>query len=247
MSASSLSDLPTELICKIFESAADFSVVAALAKTARIFYYTWQEHAGSIYEAVAPRAISNLAVAERLADEQEAAEARKQPHNGSNKSITRVKRLLSNMRCASAASAEWVDFCEIHKWREDQMPMTSSEISRFQHAFYCVWTIGFLGHSGRPDRAWEYMDERSPREMCKLNELKEWVFFSKNEFRSVGLDFKDNYWDTGLEVVSLRWHSHKTRGLDHVSRPQPTPEDWVAFFDHTQKWIEQIPGDRRDW
>jgi hypothetical protein len=91
------------------------------------------------------------------------------------------------------------------------------------------------------------MDERSPREMCKLNELIEWVFFSKNESRSVGLDYKDVYWDTGLEVVSLRWHSHKTRRLDHVSRPEPTPEDWVAFFDHTQKWIEQIPGDRQDW
>jgi hypothetical protein len=138
MSASSLSDLPTELICNIFEAAADFSVVAALAKTVRIFYYTWQEHAGSIYEAVAPRAISNLAVAERLANEQEAAEARKQPHNGRNKSITRVKRLLSNMRCVSAASAEWVGFCEIHKWRQEQTPMTSSEHSRFQHAFYCV-------------------------------------------------------------------------------------------------------------
>jgi hypothetical protein len=247
MSASSLSDLPTELICEIFESAADFSVIAALANTARIFYYTWREHAGSIYEAVAPRAISNLAVAERLVDEQEAVEARKQPHDGSDKFITRVKRLLSNMRCASAASAEWVSFCEIHKWRECQTPMTSSEISRFQHAFYCVWTIGFLGHSDRPDRAWEYADERSPREMCKLNELNEWIFFSKNQFRSVGLDFKDDYWDTGIEVVTLHWHSYKTRGLDYVSRLQPTPEDWVAFFDHTQKWIEQMPGDGEDW
>ncbi|KAF2667355.1 hypothetical protein BT63DRAFT_290565 [Microthyrium microscopicum] len=246
MSACSLPGLPTEIICKIFRSAPDFSVIAALAKTARVFYYIWRKHAGSIYKAVAPRAISNLAIAERLADEQGIVEAMEQPHGGSNKSIVRIKRLLSNMRCASAASAEWVDFCAIHKWREDQSPMTSSEMLRFQHAFYSVWAIGFIGHSSREDRdrALEYVDERSPREMFSLNEFSDWTFFSKNEFEPVNLDFKDDNWHTGREVVSMGWSSYKARGFDFVLRPQPTPEDWVAFFDHTQAWVDEVPADK---
>jgi hypothetical protein len=82
MSASIFSTLPSELICQIFESADDFSVVAALAQTASIFYHTWRENPTSIFQAVAPRIFSNLTDAERLLDMQEAAEAGSQSQDG---------------------------------------------------------------------------------------------------------------------------------------------------------------------
>jgi hypothetical protein len=82
MSASIFSTFPPELICRVFQCAADFSVVAALAQTARIFYHTWRENPTSICQAVAPRVFSNLSDAERLLDTQETAEAISQSHDG---------------------------------------------------------------------------------------------------------------------------------------------------------------------
>lgn len=101
MSASLFSTLPPELICRVFESADDFSVVATLAQTARIFYH---KNPTSICQAVAPRIFSNLTDAERLLDMQEEAEVVSQSQDGrEQKPIVRAKRLLFNARRASAA------------------------------------------------------------------------------------------------------------------------------------------------
>lgn len=136
-------------MCQIFESTADFSVVAALAKSARIFYHIWRENATSICWAVGSRAFLTPTDAERLVDIQEAAEAGSQPQEDrGQKPILRAKRLLRNAHGASAVSYDWVELCGIHGWRdsiltwdgdtEQDWHMRPHEIARFEHAFYSL-------------------------------------------------------------------------------------------------------------
>ncbi|KAF1955165.1 hypothetical protein CC80DRAFT_493109 [Byssothecium circinans] len=245
MSASLFPTLPPELICRVFEFADDFSVVAALAQTARIFYLTWREHPTSICQAVAPRVFSNLTDAERLLDMQEAAEAVTQSQVGrKEKSIIRAKRLLSNARCASAAADHWVDICEIHKYFDREDPrMRPSELARFEHAFYSVWTIGIMGTVPYlHDQASAFLDECSPRELCRLNELAQWaIYFNENEFGSSGLDFHDEIWKIGCDLASSRWMKVAYHDGRHaIAPPDGTPLKFFAFFDDTQKYLELI-------
>lgn len=249
MSASPFSTLPPEVICRVFESADDFSVVAALAQTARIFYHTWRENPTSICRAVAPRVISNLTDAERLLDMQEAAEAEavSQSQDGrEQKSIIRAKRLLFNARCASAAGDCWVNLLQIHETfdreehRGEDPHMRPSELARFKHAFYCVWTIGVMGKAPHlQDQASAFLDECSPRELCRLEELAVWATsYNDNDFGSLGLDLEDEVWKAGCDLVSKRWMAY--RDGKQIAAPDYTPLYFFAFFDHTQRFIDLI-------
>ncbi|KAF2251490.1 hypothetical protein BU26DRAFT_603900 [Trematosphaeria pertusa] len=247
MSTSLFSALPPELICQVFESADDFSVVAALAQTARIFYHTWRENPTSICRAVAPRVFSNLTDAEQLLDMQEEAEAVSQSQGGrEQKSIIRAKRLLSNARCVSAAGDNWASFCQIHESYErgEDPYMRPSEFARFEHAFYCVWTIGVMGSTPHlQGQASAFLDECSPRELCRLAELGDWAEnFNGNDFGSSGLDFEDEVWKAGCDLVSKRWEAYMKQRRT-ISIPDFTPINFFAFFDHTQRYIKHIPDE----
>ncbi|KAF2177167.1 hypothetical protein K469DRAFT_733064 [Zopfia rhizophila CBS 207.26] len=244
MSASLFSTLPPELICRVFESADDFSVVAALAQTARIFHHTWRENPTSICRAVAPRVFSNLTDAERLLDMQEEAEAVSQSQDGrEQKSNIRAKRLLFNARCASAAGDNWVNLCEIHEYfdRGEDPHMRPSELARFEHAFYCVWTIGVMGRTPHlQDQASAFLDECSPQELCRLAELGEWATnYNENDFGSSGLDLEDEVWKAGCDLVSKRWKAY-LHGRHTIPAPDYTPMNFYAFFDHTQRYLDLI-------
>ncbi|KAN0098326.1 hypothetical protein V8E51_013989 [Hyaloscypha variabilis] len=247
MSASLFSTLPPEIICRVFESADDFSVVAALAQTARIFYQTWRENPTSICRAVAPRVISNLNDAERLLDMQEAAGSVSQSQEGPEQnSIIRAKRLLFNARCASAAGACWVNLLQIHETfdrgehRGEDPHMRPSELARFEHAFYCVWTIGVMGSAPHlQDQASAFLDECSPRELCRLEELAVWATsYNNNDFGSSGLDLEEEVWKAGCDLVSKRWMAY--RDGKQIAAPDYTPLYFFAFFDHTQRFIDMI-------
>jgi hypothetical protein len=174
-SAPLFSTLPPELICQVFEFAADFLVVAALAQTSRPLYHTWRRFPSSICRAVDHHALFSLADAELLLDvHEEAAEATDQLQDRLEpKSIVRAKRLFFNTRCASAVTKEWIGLLEIEYYfdREND-PIRPSEIVRFQHAFYCVWTIAVMETSPHlQHKASTYLDKCSPRELCRLDEL----------------------------------------------------------------------------
>jgi hypothetical protein len=244
-SASLFLALPSEIIHQIFESAPDFSVVAALAQTARIFYNTWRENPTSICQAVALRVFSNLTDAERLLNVQEEAEAVSQSqHSREQKSIIRAKRLLFNARCASAAIENWVDLCQIHEYsyRGEDPHMRPSEITRFEHAFYCVWTIGVMGTTQYlQDQALAFLEECSPRELCMLLELASWAtYYNDNDFGSIGLDLHDEVWKAGCDLVSKRWIAFQEGRRYGLPAPDYTPLNFFAFFDHTQRYIDLI-------
>jgi hypothetical protein len=252
MSASLFSTLPPELICRVFESADDFSVVAALAQTARVFYHTWRENPTSICQAVAPRTFTNLTDAERLLDMQEEAEVVSQPQDGrEQKSIIRAKRLLSNARCASAAGDNWVNLCQIHECFDrgehlgEDPHMRPSELARFEHAFYCVWTIGVMGKAPHlQDQASAFLDECSPRELCALDELATWAqYYNHNDFGSSGLDFHDEVWKAGCDLVSKRWVAYVDGGRRGMAGPDYTPLFFFAFFDNTQRYLDLIQNE----
>ena len=161
----SFSTLPPELICQVFESADDFTVVSALAQIARIFFLVWRENPTSISQAVAPRIFSNLHDAERLLDMQKEAEAvNLSEDNHKQKSINRAKRLLFNARCASAVSNTWVGWIQPQPLFDGgETPVSPSEIARFQHAFYCLWTIAIIENTPHlHDQASAFFDECSP-------------------------------------------------------------------------------------
>ncbi|KAF2690759.1 hypothetical protein K458DRAFT_426204 [Lentithecium fluviatile CBS 122367] len=228
----------------IFQSADDFSVVTALAQTAHIFYHTWRENPTSICQAVASRIFSNLTDAERLLDMQEEAEAVSPSQDGrEQKSIIRAKRLLFNARCASAAGDSWVSLCQIHECfdRGVDPHMRPSELARFEHAFYCVWTIGVMGRAPHlQDQTSAFLDECSPRELCRLDELATWAtYFNENDFGSLGLDLHDDVWKAGCDLVSKRWKVCQD-GRHGIAAPDYTPLNFFAFFDNTQRYLDLI-------
>ncbi len=249
MSASSFSILPPEVICQMFEFADDFSEVAALAQTARIFYYTWREHPTSICQAIAPRAISNLTDAERLLGIQQEAEAATQSQYSREQiPMIRAKRFLLNARCASAASVNWADLLLVHNTffmgeeldRREDPYMTPSEIIRFKHAFYRVWTIGVMNRAPHlKDQALAFLNECGPKELCRLDEFVMWArSYNENNFGFSGLDLEYEIWRASFDLVSKRWSAY----IDgkHISSPVYAPFHWFAFFDHTQSYIDMI-------
>lgn len=240
------SALPPELICQVFEFAADFSVVAALARTARPFYHTWRKFPTSICRAVAPRVFFSLADAERLLDKQEEAEAMGQSQEVfESKSLIRAKCLLFNARCASAVTKDWIELCEIEaSFDREHDPMRPSEIARFQHAFYCVWALGVMGTAPHLlHKASAFLEECSPRELCRLDEFASYaVYYNDNKFGSVGLDFQDEVWTMGCDLVSTRWVEVAQEGR-HLRQVEGARLNFFVFFDETQKYLETIDGE----
>ncbi|KAL8724635.1 MAG: hypothetical protein Q9166_007845 [cf. Caloplaca sp. 2 TL-2023] len=248
MTPYSLASLPPELLCRIFKSADDFSVVSALSRTAHIFIDVWRANSSQIYEVVAPRVFSNLTDVERLINVQEEAEALKQlqsRQHGCDGAGFRVKRLLFNARCASAAYSNWVSVCAIHHYpdRGENPYMRPSERGRFERAFYLVWTIGVMA---RPkllqNQASTFLDTCSPRELCRLNEMSTWIeYYNENDLSSLGLDFHDETWKVGCDLVSKHWIAYLKIGNHSITVPDCTPFTFFAFFDNTQDYLGQIP------
>lgn len=236
------SSLPPELICRVFEFAPDFSAVAALAQTARPFYHTWRKFPLSICRSVGPRALPSFSDAERLLDVQEEAATFQSQTQIEQKSVHRAKRLLSNARCASAVTGNWIELCEIEaSFDRENDPMRPSEIARFQHAFYCVWLVGILGTAPPlQHRAPAFLEKCSPRELCRLDEMATYaVYYNDNNFGSVVLDFQDDVWRTGCNLVSTRW-AYVAQGRGHFRQVDGPKLNFFAFFDETQKYLETI-------
>lgn len=253
-SASFFSTLPPELICEVFKCVDDFSVVAALAQTARIFYYTWRQNPTSICRAVAPRVISNLADAERLLDMQEEADPTAEPVSQDQdgrlqKSIVRARRLQSNAHRLSAASDDWVSFCQDYPWPDrGHDDMKPSELARFEHAFYCVWTIGVMGNTPHlQDQASVFLSTCAPRELFRLYEMSSWADFSGGNNSDIsGFKVHEGVaWKSGCDLVVDHWEDRVDRGLrvpPECELPH-TPMEFYAFFDHTQKFLEYFPDE----
>jgi hypothetical protein len=251
MSVPLFSNIPPELICRVFESLDDFSEVAALAQTGRIFYHTWREHAAPICRAVGPRVFRNFIEAERLLDMQEKAEGISQPQDGGEQESTvRVKRLMSNARCAAAACADWVEFCQIQDTLGafDRGPegspetyMRPSECARFDYTFYSLWTVGVMQSALHLQRhASTFLENCTVQELCRLDEMATWAYnYNENEFGTTGLDLRDEVWMAGYEVVSKYWKAYLKEG---ATTPGPdahyTPIGFFAFFDHTQRYLD---------
>jgi hypothetical protein len=263
MSASHFTTLPPELICHVFESAADFSVVACLAKTARIFYHIWRNNPSSICQAVGPRVIANFTDAERLLDMQEKAKTVRHsdlPDWHKQRSINRAKRLLSNARWASAASSEWAVWFEgisesynratqrgeelgvpRSEVAEGDLHLRPREIARFEQAFYRVWTIGVTGKTVcLRSQGSRFLDKLCPRELFCLDEFTTWAeSYNENDYGSVGLDFHDAVWKIGCCLVSDRWRTiQKTWPICVYPNKYDAPMDFFAFLDHTQIYLD---------
>jgi hypothetical protein len=184
-----------------------------------------------------------LADAEQLLDMQEEAEAMGQSQDKlEQKSIMRAKRFLFNARCAFAVTKDWIELCEVEvSFDRKHDPMRPSEIARFQHAFYCVWTVGVIGTAPHlQHKASAFFDECSPRELCRLAEMASYaMYYSHNDFESVGLDFKDEVWKMGCDLVSTRWVevAQEGRYFRQVDGPKL---NFFVFFDETQKYLETI-------
>ena len=104
----SLTKLPPQIILQIFEYAPDFSVVNALARTARALHSSYVAGSPAIFHAVASRIRLDLPFAEQLVDVQEAAHDAIPPLFGDQQNApSRNRRLLSNARCAAAASTNF--------------------------------------------------------------------------------------------------------------------------------------------
>jgi hypothetical protein len=94
------------------------------------------------------------------------------------------------------------------------------------------------------EKASTFLDGCSPRELCILNELAEYAqSWNENNFRSVGLDFSNEVWKTGCNLIRKLWQMGKWSGW-YV--PNTTITDFHVFYDDTQPWLERVPDKRED-
>ncbi|KAH8663105.1 hypothetical protein BGZ60DRAFT_412771 [Tricladium varicosporioides] len=67
--------------------------------------------------------------------------------------------------------------------------MRPSELAHFEHALYCVWTIGVMGMTPHlQEQASTFLNKYSPRGLSRLLELRTWARgYNYNDFGSLGL------------------------------------------------------------
>ncbi|EHK20039.1 uncharacterized protein TRIVIDRAFT_224218 [Trichoderma virens Gv29-8] len=249
----SLTNLPQEIIRQIFESAPDFSVVNALARTARPLYASYVAGCPAIFHAVASRIQPEFPFAKRLVDTQEAAndaspflsEDKDKRKNGPS----RDERLLSNARCAAIASTNFAAECKIHLFTsargKENPEFRPSERARFKKSFYQLWTLCILANTpSLLSSALEYLDMLNPIELAGLDEMTNWAMgYSENEPEDSWLDFKTGLRDAGFDMVNqyCDWERKEKSGHRkiHVYSDEAPLGFWV-FFDHSQKYLKQI-------
>lgn len=247
----SLTKLPPEIILQIFEYAPDFSVVNSLARTARALQSTYVVGSSAIFHAVASRIRPDLPFAEQLVDAQEAAYDASPPLSGDQQNApSRNQRLLSNARCAAAASNTFAADCKIHLFTrsrgEENAAFRPSERARFRKSVYQLWTLCTIANtpSLRPS-ALEYLDMRNPIEIAGLHEVTTWArCYNGNKLGDLALDVRTStWWDAGSDMVNeyCDWdpeeksEHRRIHGLNDEAPSKP----WV-FFDHAQKHRKQI-------
>ena len=103
MRISRFTDLPPEVILRIFRHADSFATVNALVRTASIFHCVWLMNANTIALRVLPEAIECYNEAHDLVEAQELAKASKRLSGGRRRShrevvIVLVQRYLANHR-----------------------------------------------------------------------------------------------------------------------------------------------------
>ena len=242
-----ITKLPAEILCQIFQSSADFSVVIALARTSRALYSIYLINAPSIFRAVAIRALPSLADAERLVDVQEEADTLSHPDRPPPLP-SRQSRLFNNAHRTSAACKHWDEICQIHQFeraRGDDSALRASERARFKRSFYHLWTLCTLANEpALQPRAIDFLDARDPVELAGLDEIATWANgFNENDFGDSGLDFLDGTWNKGFQMVGNycdRGGSKKSgHRRIHVYGDEAPLGFWV-FFDHTQHYLGQI-------
>ena len=196
----SITNLPPEITRPIFESAPDFSVVDALARTARSLMSTYVAGLPAISHGVATRIQPEFIFAGRLVDAQEAVyNAPLFPSKNHQKAPSRNERLLSNARCAVAASNSFAAECKIHLFTtargEENSAFRPSERARFKKSFYQLWTLcTFMSSPYLCRSALYYLNMRNPSELAGLDEMTTWVRgHSENNLGDSGAEFQRWY------------------------------------------------------
>ncbi|KAF2968898.1 hypothetical protein GQX73_g4699 [Xylaria multiplex] len=251
----SLTNLPPEIIRQIFESAPDFAVVNALARTARPLYTNYIAGYPAIFHAVASRIQPEFPFAEELVDTQEAANHASLPLSDDKNNDRRLngpsrnERLLSNARYAARACTRFATDTKIYLFTnargEENPEFRPSERARFNKSFYQLWTLCILANapSLRPS-ALEYLDMRNPVELAGLDEMTNWaIHCSEDEPEDSWLGYGKGMRDTGFDMVRQYCDWERKEKSGHKRVPVYNDEAplglWV-FFDHTQKYLEQI-------
>ena len=246
-----LRKLPPEIILQIFEFAPDFSVVNALARTARALHSTYVAGSPAIFHAVASRIRPDLPFAEQLVDAQEVAYDASPPLSGDQQNApSRNQRLLSNARCAAAASNTFAADCKIHLFTrsrgEENAAFRPSERARFRKSFYQLWTLcTFASTPSLRPSALGYLDMRKPIELAGLDEVATWArYYNGNKLGDLALDGKTStWWDAGSDMVKDycdwdRKEKSEHRRLHGLN--DEAPSGFWVFFDHAQKHLKQI-------
>ena len=243
----SIIDLPTEILCQIFQSTADFSVVNALARTSRALHSIWLANSPAIFFGVAVQTLPNFSDAERLIAAQEEAHTAAGP-NFPALSLSRHERLLFNARCASAACKHWDEICKVHnldRVRDDDPALKPAERARFKRSFYHLWTLATLSNTpSLQPQALEFLDACDPVELAGIDEIAIWAGgWNENEFGDSDLDFEDGTWNAAFRMVDqyCAWDKKEKSGHRRINVGGfQAPLGFWVFFDHTHHYLGQI-------
>lgn len=250
--------LPPELILDILESADSFAEVAALIRTARIFYDIWELNATTISHTILPRVINCVSDAQELVSAKERAHAQQQHQQRSvhEAAIHRTKRFLSDARTVSLAcdffEADVVLRLGVHGGMHPP-DLTSTERTRFKHSYYRAWT--FLALSGAPqpqERPSFFLAAMDTREFLRRRDVTGWVWFRRSKDYEIQLGVvdagkmeDDGSWERGLDMILEHWSEKmgRTTGDRRLNMPDYVPQTLLSVFDHWQDLCGHVARD----
>lgn len=253
METASLSNVAPEILLVVFCCLHRLEDVANLASASGVLYNVRNANAHSIYLAVAARSISCMPDAERLLETQEYKDAGASLQTFAEKNRTarsRMRRLVANSRMVLKAC----DFFEedirnyLIEERErldlglDSLVLTTSERTRFIHAYYRLWTLAENPSTERPT----LMASMGLREILLLNDVGIWAINRLNPERAALLGYIQGDWFSIMMIICYHGSRDccRAKALHHrmIERnPKLVPYGLLALFDKSQEYMKSVP------
>ncbi|MCJ1414668.1 hypothetical protein MMC32_000995 [Xylographa parallela] len=173
-----LLNLAPELLLHIFLSFDNLRDVSHLAAASQTFREVFMSNAHSIYSEVAPRHTPLFDEAQALLDAQDQkaiSQGEPAPSSANEAAALRMIRLGLNERIMSKITWSFVDdsirYSSVVKGRRPPS-LTASEVIRFEHAYYSLWTLmECMSLTLETRRA-----ATTSREFLRLSDVLVWVY-----------------------------------------------------------------------
>ncbi|MCJ1431966.1 hypothetical protein MMC27_001322 [Xylographa pallens] len=244
-------NLAPELLLHIFLSFDSLRDVSHLAAASQTFREVFMSNAHSIYSEVAPRHTPLFDEAQTLLDAQDQkaiSQGEPAPSSANEAAALRMIRLGLNERILLKFTRSFVDdsFRYVPFVKARRPPsLTASEVMRFEHAYYGLWTLMECMWS----TAETMLDAKILREFVRLDDVLLWVCarfnkhdtkyqpFALKKWKKLNDLFKENAEERIMDVISTTVDPDQRR----LRIPSWMPKTvWDQFQDDFENEIPDV-------